>query len=676
LHTAWSDDLSTWTTEAPVATGMPSPSIGYWSGRFHAYTADVDAGAFREWLSPDGYAWVDAGLAYVPEAGVNLADGLALQVQNESAFRLEDAAGSLFSEPLAPGVVATQSDQGWRVSVAVGQVLGPEDVGDFGSDAVVVSSALGDEVWADVYDGSTWRIAHGGWADGALALDDEVALDVGAAGSFDADGVHDAVVVEVDGAWVMFYAGDEGAITSIGRATSEDGVTWKRARKAVYTPSEDWEVGVAVPGSVQVLEGGTLRLWYSTAAPGTDGSDSRIAALDSTDGGESWSPVAGEAYAWQFDADAPGTWNDSGVKDPYVVTDGDVERMWFSGYDGDILQVGYAERKAGQLGWRVAEDSGGTPRAILSAAAGSIGARGVSRPIATPTDAGWALTYAGWDGQGARVGLASGLEPDRLNRVLAYPTLADTWGFTVVPPNDDDAISLDAALSPSLVQLGCMTLAFDDAAGMLYAGCKLAPYIYVLDVRDDSTASWADLNYLGVEAILSMGLNSASGARDLAVNTGTGALYALADEPESVLVIKSDDITDDQVTDLYYDRILGALPLPRSFERDEGVGTQAAVGPGQMAMHPDGRHLFVSNFNNNSVSVYDITLGPLGTLVAETRDIGENPYAIAISPDGTRAFVANFSGEVDGYVSSTLVVLDADPDSDRFGQPLTWIVNR
>lgn len=676
LHTAWSDSLDKWTVEAPTSADMPAPSIGYWSGRFHAYTADDASAGFREWLSSDGYSWTDAGIALMPEPGTNLADGLALQITNESAFRLEDADGRLFSEPLSAGVVASQSDQGWRVSVAVGHQLGPEDLEDFGSEGVAVTSQVGESVWADVYDGETWRIGQGAWVDGALTLDDELALDVGAKSRFDSDGVHDAVVVEADGEWLMFYAGDSGAITSIGRATSPDGLTWTAGKNAVYEPAEEWEVGVAVPGSVQVLEDGTLRLWYSTAAPGTDGADSRIAALESTDGGESWSIVAGDPYAWQLDADAPGTWNDSGVKDPYVVSDGEVERMWFSGSDGDLWQLGYAEREVGELAWSTATDSEGTARAILTAAGGSIGAAGVSRPVVRVEADRYSVLFAGWDAESARVGLATGLEPDRLNRSLAYPTLADTWGFTVIPPNDADAISLDADASPSASQLGCMSLAFDEPAGMLYVGCKLAPYVYVLDVRDDSTASWADLNYLGVEAILSLGLNAASGARDVVVNPASGTLYALADEPEALLVIRADDVVDDQITDLLYDRILGTLPLPRSFERDAGVGTQAAVGPGQMAMHPDGVHLFVTNFNANSVSVFDLTLGPLGTLVAQAEGIGENPYALAITPDGTRAVVANYSGEVDDYVSSTLVVLDADPANPAFGSPITWIVNR
>lgn len=676
LHTAWSDGLAKWTVDTATVAGLPSPSIGYWSGRFHALTADTAAGGFREWLSTDGYIWTDNGISLVPDAGTNLEDGLALQVTNESAFRLEDAEGRLFAEPLSAGVVASQSDQGWKVSVAVGHVLGPEDLDALGAEAVAVTSWVGDSVWADVHDGETSRIAQGAWVDGELQLEEDFALDVGAKGGFDADGVHDAVVIEGTDGWLMFYAGDEGVLTSIGRATSPDGLTWTAASKPVYTPAEEWEVGVAVPGSIQRREDGALVLWYSTAAPGSDGSDSRIAALESTDEGESWSLVAGDPFAWQLDADAPGTWNDSGVKDPFVVADGDIERMWFSGYDGDSWHVGYAERSVGTLAWTPATDAEDTPRAILTASTGAIGAAGVSRPVVQADADGFDVLYTGWDGTGARVGLATGLEPDRLNRSLAYPTLADTWGFTVVPPNDADAIALDAAASPVASQLGCMTLAFDDPAGMLYVGCKLSPYIYVLDVRDDSTSTWADLNYLGMEAILSLGLNGASGARDLVVNPGTGTLFALADEPEAILVVRADDVVDDQVNDLLYDRVLGMLPLPRSFERDLGVGTQAAVGPAQMAVHPDGKHLFVSNFNANSVSVYDLTLGPLGTLVAQAEGVGENPYALAISPDGTRAVVANYSGEVGDYVSSTLVVLDADPASANFGSPITWIVNR
>jgi DNA-binding beta-propeller fold protein YncE len=107
------------------------------------------------------------------------------------------------------------------------------------------------------------------------------------------------------------------------------------------------------------------------------------------------------------------------------------------------------------------------------------------------------------------------------------------------------------------------------------------------------------------------------------------------------------------------------------------VATQMSIGPAQMAIHPDGRHLFVTNFNTNSLLVYDLDLGPAGELVSEVLFLGENPYAIAFAPDGRSAVVANYLGETLGETgtSATLVVIDTDRDSPTWLEPLTWIAN-
>lgn len=670
LHSAWSEDLLSWTPEGSLGVTALSPAVDYWSGRFHLVYAEADGSGLREATSPDGYRWTDVGTLVSAEAGAHLEDGVALQVTDESTFGMRNAEGAYYAYPISPGTIYSQTDQGWHLEVVTGHRLGPEDLGADAEGGVAVSARVGDDLWLDVVgDDGVRRIAHGAWLSGAVTVDAELALDVGAEGEFDEAGVHHPAVLQVDGTWVMFYAAVAGdTITSIGRATSADGLVWTRGEAPVYEATLEWEGGQVVPGSAQLLDDGTLQLWYT-------GEFGEVGLLESTDGGLTFAPVAGAVYPWQFDAGAPGTWNDSAVSDPYVLRDGDVERMWFTGDDGEGLQVGYAERLVGDDEWIVSEDGEGSPRPAIPARGGVLGSEGLSRPVVARVGDTFEVLYAAEDGGVARIGYAAGLEADRLHVELVLPTLADTWGFTIVPPNDADAIDLDASTSYAIGR-GCMTLALDDAAGMLYAGCKLVPYVYAIDVRDDSTATWADLNYLGVEAVLTLALSSSSGVRDLIVDPNTGTLYGLVDEPEAVAVIRADDVVDDQGLDDLRQRVTGLLPLPRSFERDAGVETQSAVGPGQMVLHPDGKHLFVANFNNNSVSVYDLSLGPIGTLVAETRDLGENPYAITLSPDGTRAVVANYSGEVDQYVSSTLVLLDADPTSPTFLDPITWVVNR
>jgi hypothetical protein len=210
--------------------------------------------------------------------------------------------------------------------------------------------------------------------------------------------------------------------------------------------------------------------------------------------------------------------------------------------------------------------------------------------------------------------------------------------------------------------------------------------VYVIDIRDDSDPYVADLNYLDVEAVIvvqtSTGACSTlvsgecSGLRSLVYDPVRGWLLGVEDEPEGIYIVDANAIEDDSDAELYPESVLAVLPLPRSGERDRGVDTQSYVGPGQLALHPDGHHVFATNFNDNSVSVYDLEIAG-GTLIAQTQDVGENPYAIRLTRDGTRAYVGNYSGEVEEEgVRSTVVVLDADPTSATFLRPLTWVVNR
>ena len=102
-----------------------------------------------------------------------------------------------------------------------------------------------------------------------------------------------------------------------------------------------------------------------------------------------------------------------------------------------------------------------------------------------------------------------------------------------------------------------------------------------------------------------------------------------------------------------------------------------SIGPGKMALSQDGTSLYVSNFNANSISVYDLSIGPYGQEIAELSTDGENPYALTLSPSGKHLVVANYTGDVDNEVSSsTLTIFDVDPDSETYLQRITQVVNQ
>ena len=86
--------------------------------------------------------------------------------------------------------------------------------------------------------------------------------------------------------------------------------------------------------------------------------------------------------------------------------------------------------------------------------------------------------------------------------------------------------------------------------------------------------------------------------------------------------------------------------------------------------------LYVSHFNDNSVGVYDLRLGVFGAQVDEIVLVGENPHALSVSPDGRTLVVAAYVGEAQGSRrSSTLALVDIDPDSPDYLEVQAWIVN-
>ncbi len=676
---AVSEDLTSWTpvegTFAP-AGGASAPAVGYINGAFHLYytTAGVDGDTLAEAVGIDGVTWEEVGAPFALEADALPAGGVALQVAPEEAFVLSDQSGDVFPYTVIPGSPEASVTGGWEVQVAVGQVADPDTVGVAG---LTLDSVHGERAWLTYTDdtGAT-SIGAGEIVGDDLVLVTEPVLEAGAGGAHDADGVYSPVVTEIAGEYVMYYAGLADQVTTIGRATSADGVTWTADAAPVLTDPGDWESVTMEPGSVQVLDDGSVRLWYTAF----DGSRYRI-GLAVSDDGVSFERVPGVQYEWVFDAGAPGDWYDTGVRHPYVVRDGDIDRMWFSGNGGAAWQIGYAERVGDDADWTTATMEDGTERPVLEAALGGFGTDGVIRPVAVPTPTGWTVWYTGLDEDQGRVGRAvAASNPDRLHRDLRMPSLSDTWSFTTVPAREGETLTLDLAVDGVNVAGGaCSALAEDEDRGFLYVGCKLVPYVYVIDIRDDSVGEFADLNYLDVESIILIetSTGSDSGMRALVVDRDRGWLWGVADEPEAVYAIDLANIVDDADSEIVREQIVALLPLPRALERDEGTDTQSTVGPANLAFHPDGRHLLVTNFNGNSVSAYDLGVGVVGTLVAQTEAIGENPYAIRISPDGTFAAIANYTGEVQGaYASSSIALLDADPASPTFLQVKTWLVNK
>ncbi len=697
VYLARSGDLVRWTElNEQLAIGAETTgdlALARWGGKFQLMATLATAGRWsaQGWSAFDPAGRDDLSVwpfyALVPSVDLPVVPGveapsLAIQVQPEQAFALFDEGGDRNGTLLEPGATLVDASEGWAVRVAVGQAVEPALAG---WSHAAVGSLLRDgdgTAVVELVDENGATAIGFGYTDGdGLALAESPAITAAGLG---VDAVRSPVVVEGGGAYAMYFAVETDGVTRVARATSADGLVWDTSSGVVLDVGSGWDSVAVEPGSVETLDDGTLRLWYS----GFDGDRWRIGAAESDDGGRSWTRGEGEDGGWQLAGGDAGSWDDAGVRDPWVVSDG-AGGAWmaYAGLDGSRWAIGVATRSEDTGAWRGHEDATGVRVPVLDGRDGGFGLEGLRRPVLDVVgNEGWELWYAGLDGGVARPGRATGDSPEALYRHLLLPTTADVAGFTSIPEQDDDAIALDTTVDGNVLNgLGCTALAQDAARGLVYVGCKLRPWVYVIDARDDSVPGDPDLNYLDLEAVILVetstnGLSSStgmgSGIRGMVVDPERGWLWGVSDEPEALYALDLSTVEDDDDAQVLREPIVAMHPLPRSGSRDEGAKTQALVGPAALALHPDGHHLLVANFNHNSVSAFDLAAGPAGALVAQVERVGENPYALAYSPDGRLAYVGNYVGEVDGRVASaTLAVLDADPASPTFLRLLTTVGN-
>ncbi|MCB9744938.1 MAG: beta-propeller fold lactonase family protein [Alphaproteobacteria bacterium] len=689
---AESNDLTTWTVDPePVfeleGWDAAAPVVVYASGQWRMWTARSDGAGW--WLgqavSPDGYRWTDLGEELFIEGSEDLVEppGPGLQSQISRGFGLYgDTVGSAAFE-MSAGSLADITSYGIQVQLSAGAWLSPSGAPTEGANGVRVDSFLPEQglIYLTLTgEDGVERVGLADWNEGEPSIRDEVLLE-GEAGAFDADGVSHPVVFAVDGGYRMLYAGLDGEVTAIGAATSSDGVTWTTDHSVALAPGEDWDSLRVLPGSVVAGADG-YTLWYTG---GDTDTRSRIGAATSTDG-VTWTRAPGAEDAWQLGLGSPGQFDDSAVRQPWVLEIDGVEHLWYSAFDGSSWRIGYASRAEGEAEFSRAQDPvSDEPRAVLSLYTGNFDAREATRPVVWVDEEGlYNVLYTGRDALVRRSGLAQGIRPDRLYRVPRSPTTGDRveWTTWLGDGGQTTAIDLDRQIEGlELRGWRVNQLVVDEERGYLYVTSRQVNYITVIDIRDDSTDTWRDANYLDIEGILLGNTDdTAVGFRGVLPIPGTDLLYALNDSPESVMVIDMSALPDNERVDAVPAAVVGYLPAARSgsngLGRDEGVHNYAAIGPIRLVQRED--LLFVSNYSENSIGVYDLRLGSYGALIEEVEQVGESPHAMALSPDGRHLAVANFIGEAmtGGRVSSTLTIVDVDPDSPDYLRIVARIVNQ
>lgn len=241
--------------------------------------------------------------------------------------------------------------------------------------------------YATSSDGVTWIRQNGGNA----------VIDHGQLSDWDASGVSDPWVVDDAGVLHMWFTGFDGLRTRIGYASSNDGLTWNKAGGAVLELGDYGkfdEEGVSAPTVVKV--GGTFHMWYI----GVTGKATAIGYATSNDG-LTWSRQNNANGV--FFPTGTGTFDTDSIWSPSVTFFNNVYKMYYTGFNGNMNQIGVATSVDGTHWVR---RNGGNP--VLSPTNGKFDWRNVNCPSSLWDGLVEKVWYVGQNASTTQLGFATG----------------------------------------------------------------------------------------------------------------------------------------------------------------------------------------------------------------------------------------------------------------------------
>jgi hypothetical protein len=700
-----SEDGRRWSAPIQVLTVpggvVEAPTVARLDGRYAMWTSLRDDAGWSHGYSWswDGVSWTDPVVVATSEvpADTERPPRAGVIAQLAGAWRVSSETGGSVGSLLPAGLDEPVELVGLELSVANGHEF-PNAILGSGRPAtsVVPSSALRDGaetlVYATAYDAAgrgrivVLSVDDPGTAEAGEPVPDwEVVADGSTLrddlGLTPAETVTNPIAVRDDQGVVVFATLTDRDGARIVRLESADGLRFGRLdRTPVIRGQSDsgWDRAAQRGGSIEVRDG-EVHLWYT----GDDGSRQAIGVAVAPSVRDPFvrEPGLGEDFA--FGTGLPGSFDDTSVADPLVVRTGDVTHLYYAGFDGLSWHLGHATRndRGTQFVRRVDPDS----ELSVSAMDGlerSFSALGVRAPVLLAQDAGGlVLLYAGVDGAGQRVGRARvpSSAPDLVFAAQRFPTSGDRITFSTTRGGPGaEVIELGQTTQwYATTGIGMSSIAHDPDRGFLYVTSKLQDDVYVVDVRDDSTSTFSDENVFDLETLARIDSGSLGGGfRDAILSPSRSLLYLTQRSPDALVAVDLDRITDDDSKAPVDQVVAGVIPLGSAGE-DLGADSVAFIGGAGMALTDDERFLFVAHFRQNAVSVFDLDRGDIGEEIAWIPWVGENPVDVRISPDQRYAVVANYVGEVENnHAESTLAVLDIDPNSDRYLEVVTWLVNR
>lgn len=683
------DDGETWSAVEEVfadpAADVLAPVVEMRHGRFQLWFTRDDGTAWTHataW-SWDGRSWFDetelfpSDLDYDP---LQPPPRLAVQSLDTSAWSLEGRDSGPLDTLVTAGTLFGNIDDGYAINVAHGHEILNSIVPDGRAEFGLRPGSLIDldgipTLYVTEQDDSRTRIGVLQQIGGAWVSVGSNLIPANTGGN--KLGVSDPVVFAGETGWVMYYAATSGLeITRIRKAVSTDGLTWTPESGDALTHDDDWDGVEQRPHSVRLLADGGVRLWYA----GGNGSRLRIGSARANRPGGRLTAETGLFDPWRFEPGIPGSFDDGGVRDPLVYADDDGQvHLIYAGFDGADWSLGHAELQPDNSFARRIDPVSDRSLPSMPGILQSFSSEGVHSPVlVSRTGEELSLLYAGTDGLVDRIGRAVG-RAERQWPAHRFPTVGDQLDFTTEQGRTGTSVIELAQSTETFLStgIGMSGLTLDADRGMLYVPSKLESYIYVLDVRDDTGGTLNDANALDVEGVVAVSTLGSIGFRDVLVDAPRDRLYLTSRNPDGVVVMDLTRLVDDDTKDVNWYAASSVLPL-QSLSDDAGATTVSTIGGAGMTLTPDGRYLLVAHHRGNGVAVFDLEKGAWGSEVAWLADVGENPHQIVMSPDGRYAVVANYVGEIldNDAASSTLAVIDMDPESDSFLEVVTWLANR
>ena len=245
----------------------------------------------------------------------------------------------------------------------------------------------------------------------------------GISGDFDETEALRPFMLEEKAGFRMWYVGVRGSM-SVGESYSPDGVHWYVLRgNPELSPGPPGSFDAAGIMNVSVLRDATgYKMYYYSRANGAN----RIGMAYSSDG-YSWTKNPGNPV---LDVGTAGSWDDAGVWAPNVMFEYNTYKMWYSGYDGTYLSIGYAYSGDG-VHW---VKYGNNP-VVRHGPPGSFDSHSAGEASVVNSQGRYHMVYTSYDGSRNKIGYAVSSDGARWTKFSGNPVLVPgpaSWDGTGV----------------------------------------------------------------------------------------------------------------------------------------------------------------------------------------------------------------------------------------------------